>query len=215
MPKKEIVLKHLTIYVAYLITVWCFYRFLFKLPDEIEELVVKPIIWILPVFYIIGREKTKLDSLGITFKNLFPSIYLALGLGAFFVLEAVVVNILKYGKLNFGANLGDFPFMVTLGISFATSISEEIAYRGYIFGRLWYVLKNEWTANFITTVLWVGIHIPIAFVVWKLDLSAGLVYLMLTAIFGMGSAFVYARTRNIFASIFLHVLWAWPIILFR
>jgi len=61
----------------------------------------------------------------------------------------------------------------------------------------------------------VGIHIPIAFVVWKLDLSAGLVYLMLTAIFGMGSAFVYARTRNIFASIFLHVLWAWPIILFR
>ena len=78
MPKKEVILKHLTIYSAYLITVWCFYRFLFKFPDEVEELVIKPIIWLLPVFYIVGREKTKLDSLGITFKNLFPSIYLAL-----------------------------------------------------------------------------------------------------------------------------------------
>lgn len=215
MPKKEVILKHLTIYSAYLITVWCFYRFLFKFPDEVEELVIKPIIWLLPVFYIVGREKTKLDSLGITFKNLFPSIYLALGLGAFFVLEAVVVNILKYGKLNFGANLGDLPLMATLGLSFATSISEEIAYRGYIFGRLWYVLKNEWIANAITTILWVAIHIPIAFVVWKLNLSAGLIYLVLTGIFGIGSAFVFARTKNIWSSIFLHVLWEWPIILFR
>ncbi|MEK7470527.1 MAG: CPBP family intramembrane glutamic endopeptidase [Patescibacteria group bacterium] len=215
MPKKEVILKHLTIYSAYLITVWCFYRFLFKFPDEVEELVIKPIIWLLPVFYIVGREKTKLDSLGITFKNLFPSIYLALGLGAFFVLEAVIVNILKYGKLNFGANLGDLPLMATLGLSFATSISEEIAYRGYIFGRLWYVLKNEWIANAITTILWVAIHIPIAFVVWKLNLSAGLIYLVLTGIFGIGSAFVFARTKNIWSSIFLHVLWEWPIILFR
>lgn len=215
MPKKEVILKHLTIYSAYLIIVWCFYRFLFKFPDEVEELVIKPIIWLLPVFYIINKEKTKLDSLGITLKNLFLSIYMALGLGAFFVVEAVIVNILKYGKLNFGANLGDLPFMVTLGLSFATSISEEIAYRGYIFGRLWYALKSEFMASAITTILWVGIHIPIAFVVWKLDLSAGLIYLMLTGIFGIGSAFIYGRTKNIWSSIFLHVLWEWPIILFR
>ena len=176
---------------------------------------IKPIIWLLPVFYIVGREKTKLDSLGITFKNLFPSIYLALGLGAFFVLEAVIVNILKYGKLNFGANLGDLPLMATLGLSFATSISEEIAYRGYIFGRLWYVLKNEWIANAITTILWVAIHIPIAFVVWKLNLSAGLIYLVLTGIFGIGSAFVFARTKKYLVFDFSPCFVEWPIILFR
>src|SRR3989304_4749205 len=124
MPKKEVFLKHVIIYSAYLIVVWCFYRFLFKLPDEIEELLVKPVIWLLPIIYILRREKTNLDTLGITLKNLFPSIYLALGLGAFFVLEAVITNILKYGKLNFGANLGDMPFLFTLGLSFATSITE-------------------------------------------------------------------------------------------
>jgi membrane protease YdiL (CAAX protease family) len=31
----------------------------------------------------------------------------------------------------------------------------------------------------------------------------------------MGSAFIFSRTKNIWGSILLHVLWAWPIILFR
>jgi len=40
-------------------------------------------------------------------------------------------------------------------------------------------------------------------------------YFLLTTLFGIGSAFVFARTRNVFSSILLHVLWEWPIILFR
>jgi membrane protease YdiL (CAAX protease family) len=47
------------------------------------------------------------------------------------------------------------------------------------------------------------------------NLQAALVYLLLTTLFGVGSAFIYARTKNVFSSIFLHVLWEWPIILFR
>lgn len=205
------------VYLAvYLLIVWGFYRFLFKFPDEIEELLIKPIVWLLPVFYLVKKEKAGIASLGITFKNLFPAVYYALGLGAFFVLEAVIVNFLKYGgEFNLGANIGALPLLPALGLSFATAVSEEITFRGYIFTRVWAFLKNEVWANLVTSVFWAMIHVPITIFVWKLDLSASIIYLCLTALFGVGSSFVYARTKNILSPILLHVLWQWPIILFR
>lgn len=209
------IIKNVTIYSAYLIVIWAFYRFLFKFPDEIEETILKPIIWLIPILILINKERMGIGSLGFTFKNLFPAIYFSIGLGAIFVIEAMITNVLKYGGLNFGANLGNLPFLSSLGLSFATAFSEETAFRGYIFGRLWFVTKNEWTANLITALPWTLIHIPIAFFIWKLDLTAGLLYLALTAVFGAGSAFVFARTKNIWGSILLHVMWEWPIILFR
>ncbi len=215
MTAKTTVVKHVTIYSVYLFLIWAFYRFLFQFPDQVEELVIKPILWLIPIFWLNAKEDFSLSSLGITFKNLFPSIYLSLGLGAIFVLEAVLTNFFKYGRLNFAANIGNMPILSSLGISFATAFSEEVAFRGYIFGRLWFALKDEWAANVASSVVWTMVHIPIAFFVWKLSLASGILYLLLTAVFGIGSSFIFGRTKNIFGSILLHILWEWPIILFR
>lgn len=212
----ETTVKYVIGYFAYLLIIWGFYRLLFQLPEEVEELLVKPVIWLLPLFYIvILKEKNNLESVGITFKNLFPAVYFAFALGAVFVIEAVIVNYIKYGALNFGANIGDKVLLLSLVISFVTAFSEEIAFRGYIFGRFSQSLRNEILANIIASFGWTAIHLPVTFFVWKLDAGAAVTYLVLTTIFGIGSAFVFARTKNIFSSILLHVLWQWPIILFR
>ncbi|MCX6703982.1 MAG: CPBP family intramembrane metalloprotease, partial [Candidatus Woesebacteria bacterium] len=138
MVAKTTIIKNVTVYSVYLILIWAFFRFLFRLPDQVEELVVKP----------------------------FPAIYLSIGLGAIFVAEGLLTNFLKYGGFHFGANLGSTPFMASLGLSFITAFSEETAFRGYIFGRLLIALKSELSANVIQTILWTAIHIPIAFFVW-------------------------------------------------
>ncbi|SRR5258708_704032 len=208
-------LKNAILLFTFLLLFWGFYRLFFQLPSWVEEVVIKPIVWIGPVFYLIRREKTNLASVGITSNNLFPAIYSALALGSLFAIEAVITNYIKYGQLNFGANLGSEPLFISLGISFATAISEEIVFRGYIFTRIWQAVNNEWSANIITSILWVIIHIPITIFVNKLSPLAAIVYLFLTFIFGIGSSFIYARTKNISSSIFLHVLWEWPIMLFR
>jgi membrane protease YdiL (CAAX protease family) len=215
MTAKITIVKNVTVYATYLIIIWAFYRFLFQLPEEIEELVVKPVVWLIPLFYFTRKEGLGLTSLGITLKNLFPAIYFGIGLGAIFVIEGVLTNFLKYGGFNFAANLGNLPFAISLGLSFATAFSEEVSFRGYIFGRLLGVTRNEWRANLLSTTLWTLIHVPIAFFVWKMSLPAGILYLALTAVFGAGSAFIFARTKNVFGSVLLHVLWEWPIILFR
>jgi len=215
MVAKTTLIKNVTIYSAYLILVWAFYRFLFRLPDQVEELFVKPILWLLPLFWFVRKEGFGISSLGITFKKLFPAIYLSIGLGVIFVGQGLLTNFLKYGGFHFGANLGSTPFMVSLGLSFITAFSEETAFRGYIFSRLLLSLKSELSANIIQTLLWTAIHVPIAFFVWGYTLPQGIIYLFLTAIFGMGSAFIFGRTKNIVGPILLHVLWEWPIILFR
>lgn len=215
MPKKEIAIKHSVIFASYLLVVWGFYRFLIKLPEETEELIIKPLLWLIPVIYLIKKEKLGLASLGITGKNLFPAVYFALALGVVFTIEGVYINFLKYGEFNFSANVGQRVILASLGLSLVTAISEELSFRGYLFNRVWHAMGNEWVANVATSLVWGLIHVPIAIFWWNLTPLGIIGYLLLTTIFGIGSAFVFARTRNIISSVLLHVMWAWPIILFR
>jgi len=208
-------LKNASLLAAFLLVVWGFYRLIFRLPDEVEEFFIKPVVWLLPVFYFLRKEGKGFSSLGFTLKNLFPAVYFSLGLGFIFIFEALLINYLKYGSFNFAANIGDKPFFTALFLSFATAFSEEVAFRGYLFNRVWSALKNEALANISTSLIWALIHVPVVVFVWKLDFSASILYLFLTTIFGIGSAFVFARTKNIVSSILLHVLWEWPLILFR
>ena len=62
MGKKEKSLKNLTIYITYLIVFWGFYRLLIKLPDQIEEVFIKPILWLVPLIYLLKIEKEKISS---------------------------------------------------------------------------------------------------------------------------------------------------------
>lgn len=126
-----------------------------------------------------------------------------------------MANYFKYNGFYFGASLGSASFFPSLGLSFITAFSEETAFRGYIFNRLQMVLPGELAANIAQTIVWTLIHVPVAFFVFKMGPTEGIAYLCITAIFGLGSAFIFGKTKNVFGSILLHVLWEWPIILFR
>jgi len=49
-------LKHAISLYAYLFVVWGFYRLLFfQLPETVEVLFLKPILWLLPTFFLIKK----------------------------------------------------------------------------------------------------------------------------------------------------------------
>lgn len=216
MPSKTQAFKHATILFVVLMVFWGLYRFLFQLPEEVEELFIKPLVWLTPTLLLLKREHLGLSSLGFSSKNLFPAVYFAISLGSLFALEGLLINYIKYGgALNFAANLGERAFVFTLFLSLATAIPEEIAFRGFIFNRVWYATGKEWYSNLVTSLAWSLVNVPVAVFVWRMGAFETLLYLFLTFLYGMGAAFVFARTRNIVAPILLHVLWEWPIILFR
>jgi membrane protease YdiL (CAAX protease family) len=215
--KEKLALRRVFSLFALILVVWGFYRFLFRFPETVEELVLKPIIWLGATFWIVKKlEKKSLASLGFTSKNLFKSIYLGLLFGAVFTIEGLFTNYLKYGNFSFiQLSYTQAAFLGAIGLSFATAVSEETAFRGYIFNRLWKTLKNEWYANILSTAGFALVHLPITIFVLHYSLDEVLVYLLLVSFFGFGSAFIFARTGNILSSILMHVFWSWPIVLFR
>ena len=216
LAKNEVVyFRHAVGFFAYLFVVWGFYRLLFQAPEPLEELIVKPLVWIVPTYYLLKKEKENLKSIGFQFENFFGVVYFVLMLGFIFSAFAFVVNYLKYDGFNFAANIGQTGFVWALVLSFFTAISEEVAFRGFIFTRLNKVIKNQWSANLIASIGWTMIHLPIALFDWKLPVMSLVVYILMVFTFSFGATFVFIRTKNIVAPILLHVLWQWPIILFR
>lgn len=213
--KEESVKRVVSLYV-FILLVWGFYRFLFRFPEEIEETFFKPLIWLTPTLFLVWKEKRGLSSLGWTTKNLFKSLYLGLFFGVVFALEGLLAHALKYHGLSF-IRL-EFPprlFLWSFSLSLLTAISEETVFRGFFFNRLWEVLGSEWPANFASSLAWSLVHLPITIFVFHLEPAQVLAFLILNFVFGAGSAFVFARTKNLIACVLIHVFWGWPIILFR
>ncbi|MDP3888713.1 MAG: CPBP family intramembrane metalloprotease [bacterium] len=218
MSKKTHLFKDAVKLYIFVFLVWGFYRLLFRFPDNIEELIIKPIIWLGPVFWFLGKEKTSLSSIGWSFKNLFKNLYLGLSFGIFFGILAFATHLAKYQGASFVqlANFQDPNFLLlALGVSFVTAISEETVFRGFIFSRLLMVFKEEWPANLLSSLAWALVHLPITIFIFHYDLPQLTAYLALIFVFGLGSAFVFARTGTIVASVLLSVFWGWPILLFR
>ncbi len=216
--KENLSLKHIFALFSFIFVVWSFYRYLPQvLPLWVEELILKPMIWLLPVFLLVKKvEKKSFVSLGLIKTNIFPSIYWGVGLGLVFAFEGLVTNIFKYKGLHLIAlEYPSFIFLGLLGISLVTAFSEELVFRGYIFNRLWQIWNKEWLANIVSSLLFVIIHLPIGIFVLGYNPMVMFAYLFFVFIFGFGSAFVFGRTKNLISSVLLHIFWSWPIILFR
>ena len=123
--------------------VWSFYRAVFFFPEWFEELILKPIIFLGPVFFLLKKEKKDFTSIGLSTKNLFTNIRFGLGLGAVFALVGVLTNYWKYSGLYFiSFGLTGTSLLRLMLIFLVTAFSEELLFRGYIFTRLLQVWKN-------------------------------------------------------------------------
>lgn len=196
--------------------VWSFYRAFFVLPEWLEELILKPIAFLLPVFWLVKKEKEDFSSLGFSTKNLFRNIYFGLGLGMAFALLGVLTNYLKYGGISFATfGLTGASLLWLMSLAFATAFSEEVLFRGYIFTRLLKTWKNELTTGIVSAFLFSLIHLPIALFVWHYTLSMLFIQGFLTFLLGFGNAFLMAKTGTIVAPIINHTLWGLTVFLFR
>jgi membrane protease YdiL (CAAX protease family) len=209
-------LKYPVFYLIYLFIVWIAFRASgIVLPQEVDEFLIKPIIWLLPIFLILFIKRESVTSLGITLKNLYPGIYLAMLLGLVFAIEGVVVNYIKYGQINLGTNIGGNPLYYSLFISLITAISEETVFRGFLFNRFLKYFNNEYLAILLTSVFWLLIHIPATFAVLGYSLTDAMVYWLLAFLYSIAACLLFARTKNIFSTYVLFVLWETSIILLR
>ncbi|MFH1840644.1 MAG: CPBP family intramembrane glutamic endopeptidase [Candidatus Shapirobacteria bacterium] len=195
---------------------WSFYRYFPEfLPTWFEELVFKPAFWLLPTFWLVlNLEKQPLSSLGFTSKNKSKVFYWSFGFGIIFFVEGFLTNILKYRGLQIS-----FPSLSSavnvFFLSLMTAFTEETLFRGYFFTRFSRLWHHELWANLASSFLFALIHLPMGVFVLSYVPAMLLIYFFLVFIFAFASAFIFARTQNLFSSILLHLFWSWPIMLFK
>ncbi len=196
---------------------WAFYRYFFRLPEWIDEFLVKPTIFALPVlWYVIKKEKQKLDSVGLTASNLFTSIYIGLGFGFVFAVEGLAANAIKYGRIEIMpiAAFREYGLGMLMLLSAATAISEELLSRGFVFTRLMEGKKNLWYAALLSTLLFVVLHIPILAFSLKLEGTALVMFFITDFVLGFANSLLLYNTGSLVAPILVHIFWNMTVALY-
>ena len=135
--------------------------------------------------------------------------YLGLGIGIFFGLEGLIVNLVKYGTFSFFpiaavSSVGLMPFLL---FTVFTSVSEEILGRGFVYSRIAESEKNQFRAIMIASFLFLLLHIPILFT--QLNLSGGslIVYLASIFILGVTNSYMFSIRKSLVIPILIHIFW--------
>jgi membrane protease YdiL (CAAX protease family) len=202
---------------AWVLLVWSLYRYFIKLSEPVDEFIFKPLIYLSPViWFVLKNEKRKIESLGLTTKNIFRSLYIGIGFGAAFAAEGILANILKNGTLviNPIQSVQQYGMGMLLFISIATAISEEVLNRGFLFNRLREKTQNLPYAVIISTVLFILLHVPILVSMLNLQGPVLIVYFVSNIILSVVNCMLYENTGSLAAPILVHLFWNMTVALY-
>lgn len=201
---------------AWILLVWSLYRYFFKLPEWADEFIFKPLIFVVPViWYVVKKEKRKLDSIGLTGKNLFNSIYIGLGFGLVFAVEGLVAHVMKYGSFDINpiTAFKNYGFGLIV-LSFATAFSEELLCRGFLFSRIYEKSKKLLTAALIGAVLFLCLHVPILVTLNKLQGATLIMFIATDIILSVANSMLFTTTGSLVAPILVHLFWNMTVALY-
>lgn len=201
---------------AWVLLIWSLYRYFLHLPEWFDEFIAKPIVFIGPVlWYIQNKEKRTIESLGITGKKLFTSIYIGLGFGMVFAIEGIVMHTIKYGKLDVQpiAAFKEYGFFLIL-LSLATAISEEILSRGFVFNRIYEKTKNLFYSACMGSVLFLMLHIPILVTSNHLSGMTLVLFIVTDFVLAFANSMLFVTTGSLVAPILVHIFWNMTVALY-
>lgn len=214
-------MKHQVYLVWFIIfLVWAFYRAKFFLPEYLDEFIVKPLIFALPIIWVvIKREKKKLTTLGLPTnpKKFLEDLYIGVIIGILFALEGVLANYLKYGKLSFEpiwALQASGGVMTFLLINLSTSLWEEILGRGYLYQRFLRIYKDQYHAAISSSFLFLLLHVPIMFTRLHLTGTSLIVYPVSILLLGITNSYVLSWRGSIVLPILIHAFWNMTVALY-
>lgn len=195
-------------YFAILVS-WTVYRYFYRFSEPIDELIAKPLVFVLPVlWYTWQYEKGDWEKLGLKVGRLFRDLYFGIGLGMLLGIEGVIFNYFKYGGLNFQPILPieGKGLLVFLGLSLATAMSEEILGRGFLFQQLQYHLTDV-RAVLLSSLLFLFLHLPIVVFVLHLTGVTLVIYLVSVFVLSVVNCILLQFSGSLVSPILVHAFW--------
>lgn len=201
---------------GWILLIWSLYRYFTHFPEWTDEFIFKPLVFAVPViWYVVKREKRKLETIGLTGKNFFNSLYIGIGFGMVFAIEGVIAHVFKYGRLDVNpiAAFGTYGFFLII-ISLATAFSEELLTRGFLFSRIYEKTKNLPYASTIASILFVLLHVPILVTSTHLTGVTLVLFFVTDFILAFANNMLFATTGSLVAPILVHIFWNMTVALY-
>lgn len=180
-------MKRLWYYYIYLVLIWGSFRYFIRLPEVIEELWFKPVLWLVPLFWWNLALKDKVVMFG---KKIGESLSLGIIVGIAYIL------LLKFG------NLGNIRVDINLiGIALAIAVTEELTFSGFIAGYLEKIRKGKIINFVIVGVMAAVIRLPILLFLYKASGGEVLGVMLVALSSGAINAWIRVKTGNVSGSI--------------
>lgn len=210
--------RYLNLWATVLI-IWTVYRINFSLPENIEEFIIKPFIFLTPVFLYIKKfeKKSFLSGIGFNIKKFVPDLLIGLFVGLLFFSTAVLLKYARNGSLTpsefaiFG-NASTFGYTVLIAL--ATAISEEVLSRGFVLKRLYDDSKNIISSSFFASILFFILHIPIMFSNSNLSGNYLLFFMTIYLSLGLANSLIFILRKNIVLPVLIYAFYSLTISLY-
>lgn len=205
---------------AIVLILWSVYRVTFKtdLPLWFDELIAKPLIFLLPINFFIKRAEKKnfFSSVSLKRKNIGKEVAIGLLLGLIFFVAGAVGTFIKQNSFVFDINnLFQGKNVIYFAIiAVVTSISEEILSRGFVLKRLYQQSRNIYTSSFFASVLFFFLHVPILFTSNQIMGSLLLQIMLADLLLSLAVSFLFIRRKSLVAPIIVHALYSLSIYFF-
>src|SRR5258706_8653675 len=180
--------KRLWYYFIYLFLVWGSFRYFVRyLPEAVEELWFKPVIWLVPLCWWNLSLKERVIVFG---QKWFLSVTLGLIIAA------------TYFLLFRRFNLTNIQWTWDLaGVGIATAVTEELVFSGFVMGYMEKLKKSRWVSLVTVAVLVMTVRLPILLFVYRLGWKELSGALLLTGATGAINAWIRAETGSAVGSI--------------
>lgn len=203
---------------AVILIIWSFYRAKFSFPELLDELIIKPLIFILPVYLYIKKieQGSFFPSIAINKKNFLKDVVFSLTLCLVFFLTIIALKSLKTGTsfLNIIVSLSGKNIFSYLPIILFTAISEELLSRGFILKRLYEESNNIFKSSLTASVLSLIIHIPILLTQIKITGGLLLFFLCSELVLSMANSFIFISRKSLVPPIFFRAFYSLMLIIF-
>jgi hypothetical protein len=158
-----------------------------RLPEVVEELWFKPVLWLIPLFWWNLSFKEKIVMFG---KKWGESLLYGLGVGIVYFL------ILKY------RNLSSIQLDLNLaGVALATAVTEELTFSGFVAGYLEKIRRGKWFNLVIVGLMAAVIRLPILYFVYQAAGKEIFGVVLVALASGVINAWIRVRSGNVTGSI--------------
>ena len=166
---------------------WGSFRYFIRLPEVIEELWFKPVLWLIPLFWWNLALKEKILMFG---KKWGESLFLGLLVGVFYF---VVLKLNNGSQIKFDINL--------ISVAMATAVTEELTFSGFVAGYLEKIRKGKIINLLIVGLMAAIIRLPILFFVYQATGAEVLGVVLIAIVSGVINAWIRVKSQNVAGSI--------------